>query len=108
MVMMVGGLLAKKEFFAANENLLDQPGFEQRLENPVNRGSVASFGADPLVDFLRGERSADLLQSFQNGSATRSGLQPGRFELMRHVVKMRTFALRLKRKPHFNKCDKSH
>lgn len=60
MVVVMFGFLEKKEFFAANEDLLDQTGFEQGVENPVDRGSVASLGANPLVNLLRGKRMGDL------------------------------------------------
>jgi len=74
MVVVMGGLLAQKEFFSAHEDLLDQTGFQQGVQNPVDRGAVTSLVSNPSMDLVRDEGATRFRQGLQNRPATRSGL----------------------------------
>ena len=70
----MGSLLTQKEFFSAYVDLLDQTGFQQGVENPVDCGAVTSLASNPLMDLLRGKGTTDFRHGLQNRPATRGGL----------------------------------
>ena len=74
-VVMMLRLLWKVESFSPKRDSLQEAGFIQGFEDPIDSGSIAGGGTDLGINLVWGERSGGFFDEAKDSSTTRGGFQ---------------------------------